>query len=194
MNNLLSGDNGSALLLTVIILVLITIIGLASIGSSVFNLEIAGHIKDSESLFYRGEALPYKACSDIQEKDNVLLRDYDVEWIHSRESFEDLPYSVDNPVFIKDSQISDLFEKVEAGVDSDFDNISYKSKTGSEIYNDWLVSEDSEIICFYNGTKGSQDITGGHTLHEYIIFSKYTKDKSGTKVQKIFELGFRKQY
>ncbi|PIE74830.1 MAG: hypothetical protein CSA18_03340 [Deltaproteobacteria bacterium] len=198
--NIIENKNGAALLLSLVILLLVTIVGIAAIDNSVFNLKSAGAGKDISKFSYRGEAIAYKACSLIWDEDNAKLKTFAPGWIVGKQKFKQMAIScgygnIESPSLMKSDDLIDMFDKIENG-DSCVSGVSFKTNLGSSIFGgDWDSSvEKSQVVCFYDGTSGSADISGGHTLHEYIVFARYKNSQEGEVAQKIFEMGYRKKY
>lgn len=204
--NTLKNQNGAAMLIAIIILILITIIGLAAISFSTFNLEIAGYkLKDTEN-FYSGESVAVQAANIIDTSDISEIDQADLSWLYKKQDLADwisiLESGLDVSVAEKNRIISSLkkFTQEPKLVDDDDIRVLF-SQEGLTFKEDFTSSSDqtvsSKVIAIYNGVanQGSQDIGKGDSLREYIIIAQFEKIQNGKKTgEKFFEIGVRRSF
>lgn len=191
-------EKGAALLITMIILILVTIIGLAAISFSTFNIEIAGIKLKNTQNFYLGESFALETTSVIDTIDESQLElvkivaneagnevsNNGLEWVYRKKDILALTDETIDPKFLTDEDIKSLFQN---------DKIVFKET--SNVISDPNIK--TKAVAIYNGVanEGSQDIGKGDALRDYIIFAQIEKYNGSIKTgEKVFEICVRRKF
>ncbi|MGE4518436.1 MAG: hypothetical protein AB7E04_02910 [Desulfobacteraceae bacterium] len=182
-------ENGAAMFLVVMILVLLTIIGFAAVSDSVFNLKISSIIKRSSSETYLCESFAAQGAACIESEKTDRLRDFELDWVYSSSCkvIEELGLEGKKAKYFKDSDINKIFcPPSDTPVD-------YKNLNPSE-------EKKAKIAAFYNGLSetGSQDIGSGDCVHDYTVISRFETYKDTSQLDldsvKTVEIGLRRKF
>ena len=82
-------ESGAVLLTTLLVLIAITVLGLASINKSIVELKIARNEREVRELFYLSEAACMEGIQRLQSTDNTDLNEHAQFWHHSKKSISD---------------------------------------------------------------------------------------------------------
>ncbi|MDY0132898.1 MAG: hypothetical protein RBR53_09525 [Desulforegulaceae bacterium] len=185
----LKNQKGSAMLIVLMMLVLITIIGFAAISDSFFNLKISSFRKKHSSEIYLCESLAIQGVSLIESEEKDRLRDCVVDWVYQNDSkvVGKLGLKDKKPKYFMDSYLKKFFSP-SSNISIDYKNTDFSPKI------------NGKIIAFYNGLSesGSQDIGSKDCVHDYTIVGRYEvfKDKKQLSIDsvKMMEIGVRRKF
>lgn len=81
-------QSGSVLIITLLILMAITILGIASINTASVDLQIAGNAKQLRETFYLAEAAAMEGIQRLKHAEPIDLNEQHLLWHHSRQRLE----------------------------------------------------------------------------------------------------------
>ena len=172
--SILKNEEGSVIVIALLILVLLTIIGISGTNTTVTELGIVRNEAIYKQNFFRAEAAAVNAAQLLEDEDNAtLLRDLPYgpygqginRWL--RNDFNDLP---DPGNIASDANWDDGIDFSEEAIDS-----------------------DNRYLAFHQGVaSGSTLGMGGSTLHDFSLFGR--SQKNGVGGAAIIEMGYRKRY
>lgn len=186
----LKNENGAAMFIVVMMLILLSIIGFAAINDSFFNLDMSSNLRKSSQDSYICESLAIQGAQIIDSVNGDILRDYEIEWLYDSETIKTLLgwRKTRKAKFFSDEDIDKVFSPPD-GV-----TINYK------IISDSNSKNRGRIIAFYNGLSdsGSQDMGSSDSIHEYTIFARYETFREIEKVNlesvNTVEIGYRRKF
>ncbi|MCB9480963.1 MAG: hypothetical protein H6681_04145 [Desulfobacteraceae bacterium] len=186
----LKNENGAAMFIVVMMLILLSIIGFAAINDSFFNLDMSSNLRKSSQDSYICESLAIQGAQIIDSVNGDILRDYEIEWLYDSETIKTLLgwRKTRKAKFFSDEDIDKVFSPPD-GV-----TINYK------IISDANSKNRGRIIAFYNGLSdsGSQDMGSSDSIHEYTIFARYETFREIEKVNlesvNTVEIGYRRKF
>jgi hypothetical protein len=186
----LKNENGAAMFIVVMMLILLSIIGFAAINDSFFNLDMTSNLRKSSKETYICESLAIQGAQIIDSLDGDVLRDCQVQWLYDSETIKNLLgwLNTRKAKFFSEADVNKVFSPPE-GV-----TINYKIISSPDSKN------RGRIIAFYNGLSdsGSQDIGSDDCIHEYTIFARYEtfreKEKINLESSNTVEIGLRRKF
>lgn len=173
----LGNEDGSALLVGLLVLMLASFIGIAAVTTSTIEVEVAGNDKTHKQNFYRAEGAAVLAAQQLEnEKDQTELND--------------LPYGKPDP--------QNPAEPPDEWLRNDMDDLPYPDNIGSGYnwdpglnYSGEAVDAKNRYLAFHEGTARNSSLdVGASTVHAFTIYGRSDMDRGSV----IVEIGYRKRY
>lgn len=169
--SILKNEEGSVIVIALLILVLLTIIGISGTNTTVTELGIVRNEAIYKQNFFRAEAAAVNAAQLLEDEDNATL-------------LRDLPYGPFGKEWLR-NDFNDLPDPVNIASDANWDD-------GID-FSEQAIDFDNRFLAFYQGVaSGSTLGMDGSTLHDFSIFGRSQKDGVGGAA--IIEMGYRKRY
>ena len=173
----LKNEEGSVMVVGLLVLVTASLIGIAATTTSNIEVELAGNDKTYKQNFYRAEGAAVLAGQLLEnEKDATELND--------------LPYGTvdeENPA-----------EPIDEWLRNEMDDLPYPDNIGngynwdaSMNYSGEALCEDNRFLAFHEGTaEGSSLDVSASTVHRFTVYGRSEMNNGSV----IVEIGYRKRY
>jgi type IV pilus assembly protein PilX len=172
---MLKREDGSVMVVGLLVLVMASLIGIAASTTSTIEVEVAGNDKTYKQNFYRAEGAAVLAAQLLEnERDATELND--------------LPYGQPDP--------DNPTEPVDQWFRYEMEDLPYPDNIGNHYNWDSGMNYSGEALCdtnrylaFLAGVDGSLDL-GGSRLHSITIYGRSEMDNGSV----IVEVGYKKRY
>lgn len=167
--NRLGNENGSVMVLALLMLALLSIMGVSATTTSTIELQIAANDKNYKQNFYKAEGGSMEAATRLEnETDTTILIERTPAYLNAYDSSVDMTQSSNWDY--DDAGGDDNAETADAIVDSN----------GTTYFS----------IIDIGIADGSSLSLGGTNLHEYAIYGLY----KNTDGESLVEVGYRKRF
>jgi hypothetical protein len=160
-------QSGSVLVVALLILMAITILGIASINTASVDLQIAGNAKQLRETFYLAEAAAMEGIQRLKHAAPIDLNEQHLFWHHSRQKLEADKIDFRNPEdWDVDCIPPDNGLASSVGKDSFIAAVEWRVATGGS-----LIATDTRL--FVNRVYGRSTKHDADTLLEIGFRSRY---------------------
>lgn len=174
--SILKNEEGSVIVIALLILVLLTIIGISGTNTTVTELGIVRNEAIYKQNFFRAEAAAVNAAQLLEDEDNAML-------------LRDLPYGRGIKQWLR-NDFNDLLDPGSGNIASD---ANWKDEDDSTDFSEEAIDLDNRFLAFHQGVaSGSTLGMDGSTLHDFSIFGR--SQTNGVAGASIIEMGYRKRY
>jgi len=177
--SMIKSEKGSVLLNGLLIVLLVTVIGMAAATTSSLELRISKNQKLYKQNFYLAEAAVIECAKNIEEGEPDDLNGRDPIWLSLPTGLPDFP-----------ANFPDGIEDPDAYLDAYLANLG----DWSDNYSEGVVGMDSasRLLALDEGVaeRASLDMTAPSTVHSYLIYGRSNLGNG----QVIIKLGFRRRF
>jgi hypothetical protein len=166
-DTIMNNEEGSVIILTLIVLALLTVIGISSTTTSTIELQITRNERLFNQNFYLTEAAIMEAIQRVKNETNQsVLNGLSENWLHNTKNIMDDPGNW-----------------VRSGASTNSELSSYDTGNNELYYS---------VVNLGRMAGSSLDPTKGQSIREYTIFALYDSDSVTRSGQILIEVGFKR--
>lgn len=185
INSRLTDESGAVLVLALLMLVFLTLIGIAATTSTSIELQIAQNERIYQENFNAAEAAAFHAIQWVADASTGDLQDYDNFDFHN--NYKDSPWNGDDEEALADFRNPENW--VWTGTDPNADPVPVEDAGGN------LQYPNTYFAVVYAGTSvdESMDETAPDVVQVYHCFGLYRATAGARRGEVVVEIGFKRR-
>jgi len=183
IKNTINNEQGFVLIVSLLMLMVLMVIGVAATNTTTIELQISGNDKVAKQIFYRAESAVYEGSRILINIKDELESGATPTFVEKTTSSRQIDYA---------TLLSDQKDEIDAGIRKDSTWIA-EGQTNENSADGILENTSYRSIDLgaSNGSSLSLNSSAGGIVHTYVVVGRYNSVAGGLKGKAMVELGLR---